>query len=146
MYNSKMSAKVTFAITIFFFALLGVLMVTASPLLNWFFGPMREKVVKTVLITFYVCCPSAIAALSCILKLTKNIFSEQIFVIQNVFCLRLLSWNCAFVALACLVAGWFYIPFLIFSLGAAFMCLILRVLKNVMEKATEIKNENELTI
>ena len=32
------------------------------------------------------------------------------------------------------------------TIGAAFMTLILRVLKNVMTKAVELKEENELTI
>lgn len=60
--------------------------------------------------------------------------------------MRILSWCCAFVALVCFVSGFFYVPFLIFALGAAFMMLILRVLKSVMATAAKIKDENELTI
>lgn len=146
MYTSKTSAKVTFAITVFFCVLLAVLMVFASPILKWFFSSGREETVKTVLITFYICCPAAVVTLVSILKLMRNIISEQVFIDKNVFCMRLLSWCCAFVAAVCFVSGWFYVPFWIFSLGAAFMMLILRVLKNVMAAATKIKNENELTI
>ena len=49
-------------------------------------------------------------------------------------------------ALVCFVSGFFYVPLLIFALGAAFMMLILRVLKSVMATATKLKDENELTI
>lgn len=146
MYTSHNSAKLTRIITYFFAVLLLGLMVFANMLLHWFFGPNREETILKILITFYLCCPAAWCALFCIEKLMKNIIHEDVFVQANVKYMRVLSWCCAFVALACFVAGFFYVPFFIFSLGAAFMMLILRVLKNVMAAATEIKNENELTI
>lgn len=98
------------------------------------------------MLAFYICCPAAWAALVGIIKLLKNIIKEEIFCENNVFLLRLLSWCCAFVCLVCFGFGVRYFPLLIFSAGAGFMMLILRVLKSVMAKATEIKNENELTI
>ncbi len=146
MYTSMTSAKLTRAITCFFFVLLLVLMIFASPILNWFFGFARDNTIKTILVTFYLCCPAAWCALVCIFKLLTNIIHEKVFVVKNVLYMRILSLCCAFVAAACLIAGFFYVPFFIFSLGAAFMMLILRVLKNVMAVATEIKNENELTV
>lgn len=146
MYNSLSSAKLTRFITWFFAALLFVLMVFANALLKWFFGFGRDDTILKILITFYLCCPAAWTALFCIHKLTTNIINEDIFVQKNVSYLRVLSWCCAFVAATCFVAGFFYVPFFIFSLGAAFMTLILRVLKNIMATATKIKNENELTI
>ena len=88
MYTSKTSAKVTFAITVFFCILLAALMIFASPILNWFFGEKREETVKTVLITFYVCCPAAVVALVSILRLMRNIVREQVFTEKNVFCMN----------------------------------------------------------
>ena len=43
-------------------------------------------------------------------------------------------------------SGYFYLPFYIISVAAAFFSLILRVIKNVFRSAIEIKAENELTI
>lgn len=146
MYNSLVSAKLTRIITWVFAGLLLVLMVLADLLLKWFFGPNRADTIIKILITFYTCCPAAWCALYCIHKLLTNIIHENVFIQKNVSYMRILSWCCAFVALACFVAGFFYVPFFIFSLGAAFMMLILRVLKNVMAAATKIKDENELTI
>jgi hypothetical protein len=40
----------------------------------------------------------------------------------------------------------FYIPFLFVAIAAAFVGLMLRVVKNVMQNAVEISEENELTI
>lgn len=146
MYNSQTSAKLTRVITWFFSALLLVLMVFADMLLHWFFGFEREETIKIIIITFYVCCPAAWCALYSIDRLLKNIIHEKIFVSKTVSYLRVLSWCCAFVALVCFISGFLYVPFFIFSLGAAFMMLILRVLKNVLATATKIKEENELTI
>lgn len=146
MYNSLTSAKLTRVITWIFAVLLLLLMVFADLLLNWFFGPGRKETIIEILITFYLCCPAAWCALICIHKLLSNIIHEEVFVQKNVSYMRVLSWCCAFVALVCFIAGFIYVPFFIFALGAAFMMLILRVLKNVMATATKIKDENELTI
>ena len=146
MYTSKTSAKLTRVITWIFAVLLLVLMVLADVLLHWFFGFEREQTIKIILVTFYACCPAAWCALYSIDRLLKNIIRETVFVQKTVSYLRILSWCCAFVALTCFVSGFLYVPFFIFSLGAAFMMLILRVLKNILAAATELKNENELTI
>ena len=146
MYTSVTSAKVTRVITILFCVLLFVLMVFGPKLLTLYFGYLAEALAKKVLWAFYLCCPAAWAALICILKLMTNIIRDDVFQPQTVFLMRLLSWCCACVAVVCLVFGFFWAPLLVFALGAAFMTLILRVLKSVMARATEIKAENELTI
>ena len=146
MYTSVTSAKVTRAITVVFCVLLLGLMLFGPNLLSLYFGYLAAALSKKVLLAFYLCCPAAWAALVSILRLMTNIIREQIFTPQTVFSMRLLSWCCAYVALVCLLFGFFWAPLLVFALGAAFMTLILRVLKSVMQRACEIKAENELTI
>lgn len=143
MYTPLKSAKVTLAITYLFCILLFAMMIFAPPVVRYFFIKRNENIVLT---SFYICTPAAWAALICIIRLMKKIIAGEIFIPQNVFAMRLLSWCCAFVALVCLIAGVFYAPLWAFCLGAAFMTLILRVLKNVLSLAMEMKNENELTI
>ena len=121
-------------------------MIFGPRLLTFYFGYLSAALIKKVLLAFYLCCPAAWASLVSILVLMTNIIREKIFTAQTVFVLRLLSWCCAYVAVVCLVFGFFWAPLLAFSLGAAFLTLILRVLKSVMARATELKNENELTI
>lgn len=147
MYSSLTSVKVTRAITTIYCVMLAAAMVVAPAVLKWYFGVDTMILqIKVALIAFYVCCPAAWVALICVWKVLTSILIGEIFTDRMVFSMRLLSWCCGFVALVCFVAGIWDPAFLIFAVGAAFMMLILRVLKSVMAKATEIKNENELTI
>ena len=146
MYTQLVSAKVTRVLTVLFSVLLLVLMIFGPRLLYSCFAYLSVSLSKKVLLAFYLCCPAAWTALICIWRLMTNIIHENIFTAQTVFSMRLLSWCCGYVAIVCLVFGYFWAPLLAFSLGAAFLTLILRVLKSVMARATELKNENELTI
>ncbi len=159
-YTSQNSTKVTLFISYFFCLLLAALMLFIYPIITWFLGSKRMNEVLLIITAFYVCCPAAIVALRSIISLLHNILKEQIFIPENVRYMRVLSWCCAFVSAVSFIAGlvlilpmtsniltsFIYIAFFIFSFGGLFMMLILRVLKNVMAKATELKNENELTI
>ncbi len=146
MYSSLTSVKVTRIITALYCALLLLFMIFAPGVLKWFFGEGFALQVRTATIAFYTCCPAAWCALICVWRVLTSILKGEIFTQKIVFAMRLLSWCCAFVAVDCFIAAFFAHIFFVFSAGAAFMMLILRVLKNVMAKATEIKNENELTI
>lgn len=147
MNKTEKSTKLTLYITYAFMALLAVMMVLAVDCSRWFFGDiMRETTLCTVIVTFYCCCPAAWAALILIVKILRNILRDMVFTSETVRLLGSLSLCCTAVTLICALAGIFYMPFIIFSLGAAFMTLILIVLKNVMAKATQLKAENELTI
>lgn len=146
MYTSLHSVKVTRAVTAVYCVALLLAMIFASPILHWYYRSGFEVQIKVALIAFYTCCPAAWVALFCVWRVLTSILKGQIFTDKMVFAMRLLSWCCGFVAVDCFIAGFFDPAFFIFSVGAAFMMLILRVLKSVMAKATEIKNENELTI
>ncbi len=144
MYTSEKSTKLTLFITYFFCFLLAFLMVAVIPCISWILGSAQFA---TVCITaFYVCCPAGWCALICIIKLLKNILKDNIFSQESVKLLRILSWCCAWVSAVCFAVMFIFRLFFIFFLGAGLMTLILRVLKNVFQKATEIKKENELTI
>ena len=146
MYTSMTSAKLTRAITVLFCVLLAVLMILFPRLLAFYFGYLALSLQHKVLFAFYLCCPAAWAALVSILLLMTNIIRGDVFTQKTVFIMRLLSWCCAWVTAVCLGFGFFWAPLLVFALGAAFMTLILRVLKSVMARAVELKEENELTI
>ena len=146
MYTSLTSVKVTRVITVLYCILLLLIMIFASPLLRLYYGDGFEKAIKVALTAFYTCCPAAWVSLVYVWRVLTNILKGEIFTDKTVFSMRVLSWCCAFVALDCFIAAFFDAAFIVFSAGAAFMMLILRVLKSVMAKATEIKNENELTI
>lgn len=79
-------------------------------------------------------------------RMICRIGEEQIFSDENVRCLRLISWMCFIVAAICLISTTYYVFYIIFAACAAFMGLLIRVIKNVFVKAGEIKEENDYTI
>lgn len=95
---------------------------------------------------FYPCAVFAYATLYSLIKLLFNIKKGDIFINANVKYLRLISWCCFAVAVITLIGGVFYLPFLFVAVAAAFVGLMLRIVKNVMQNAVEINAENELTI
>ena len=60
--------------------------------------------------------------------------------------LRAVSWYCVWVALICLAGCVCYPPFVFVAIAAAFMALIVRIVKNVFQQAISMKSELDLTI
>ena len=155
MWNSKRSATLSIVVCFAF-----VLVLTAG----LFFGPLAVRtwlcsyrgfepggealsyMIRLFSICFYPSAVFAYITLYSLLRLLFNIKKQEIFIFQNVSYLRRISWCCFAVALITLVGGIFYLPFLFVAIAAAFVGLMLRIVKNVMQNAVEIKAENELTI
>lgn len=95
---------------------------------------------------FYPCALFAYVTLYSLIRLLFNIKHDEIFIKENVQYLRRISWCCFAVAFITGFGGLQYIPFFFVTVAAAFIGLMLRVVKNVMESAIMIKAENELTI
>ncbi len=146
MYTTEKSTKLTLFVTYIFYVLLAWMMIACYPIAQWVIGPGERASTLAAVIAFYSSCPAAWIALFGITKILKNVLKDEVFTHDTVKTLRILSWCCAFVAFVSFIAFFFYKLFIVFSLGAALMMLILRVLKNVMAKAVEIKEENELTV
>jgi len=90
-------------------------------------------------------------ALYGLIRLLLNIRKDKVFVRENVTYLRRISWDCFGVAAVAIVGGFLYhdLPITFFWLMAfiaAAIGLVLRVVKNVMEAAVELKAENDLTV
>ena len=105
-----------------------------------------QKMVTLFSACFYPCAVLAYITLYSLLKMLFNIKKDAIFIPANVSYLRRIAWCCFGVAAITLVGGVFYLPFLFVAVAAGFVGLMLRVVKNVMESAVQIKAENELTI
>ena len=76
----------------------------------------------------------------------RRIEAGAVFVPANVTALRRISWCCAGAAVVCLVAAYIYLPFAFLGVAAAFMALIVRVLKNAFAQAVHMKDELDYTI
>jgi len=94
----------------------------------------------------YVCCIPAMAALVCLHILLGNIKKEKVFIPGNVKLLRTISWCCFAAAFIMVFAVRYYLLLGLTAVAIAFIGLILRVVKNVIEQAVFIKTENDFTI
>ena len=79
-------------------------------------------------------------------RLLKNLQAEQVFTEANTLLLRHISWCCAGAAVVCLLSTIYAWPFVIVAIAAAFMMLIVRIVKNCFEQAIDMKSELDLTI
>ena len=99
-----------------------------------------------IVIAFYLCSVFGWICLYRLWRLLGGLRRGQVFVPENVTHLRGVSWCCAAVALICLGAALCYLPFLFVAAAAAFMALIVRIVKNVFQQAIAMKDELDLTI
>ena len=71
----------------------------------------------------------------------------KVFTAESVGLISGISWGCYLVAgVFCGLAAYFTFVALLVAFVAAFLGLCLRVVKNVIEEATEIKAENDMTV
>lgn len=105
---------------------------------------------ESIFVPFVVCVYLAMIPAGIILfllnKLLSNIRGERVFESDNVRVLRVISY-CCFAISAVSVGMSFFRPLgVTIVLAAAFMGLLLRVLKNVFEQAVVLREENDLTV
>ena len=79
-------------------------------------------------------------------KLLESISIGQVFTEENIRRLRAVSHCCLYASVLCLASCSYYLPFGIVAVAAAFMMLIVRIVKNVFQTAYEMKSELDLTI
>lgn len=148
MWTKSKSMMLTRVAVILFMIVLTVGAILLPLLLQWYIenrGTPEENFLP-MLILGWLCVPPAFAALFCMHKLLKNIRHEQIFTGKNVRLFRILSWCCFLAALPLLFYGFLNMITIFFSAILAFIALLLRVAKNMLETAVELKAENDLTV
>lgn len=96
--------------------------------------------------TVYACALPLGIILWDLFRLVERIGWEEIFTAENIVRLRRISWMCFAVTALCLVSTLYYVLYLIVAACAAFVGLLLRVIKNVFVRAKELKEENDYTI
>jgi len=105
-----------------------------------------SDVVVPMCIILYICEFLAFIVLYSLHVLLGNINKDCVFIEQNTLCLRKISWACMLAGVAFFVLGLWRFIFMLAGFLAVMFGLIMRVLKNVFEKAVEIKSENDFTV
>lgn len=149
MWNDKKSISLSKLCILLFMGLLVVTVVSAPWLTRWFLGFSRAELQGTetfFLVTIYVGAIPAAHLLYSLLRLIRRIESEQVFITENVEGLRRISWSCFAGASISLFSVFYYFPWIFVAVAAAFMGLIVRVVKNVVAKAVELQDEVDYTV
>lgn len=149
MYNKYKSNVISIIATFIFAALI----IAACFLLPFFVKIYLENARQTVAgikPALYICLySSALPSLLIsylLLRLLFNIRKNVVFDRKNVKYVRYISW-CCFAVCAAFFALGFFIPFsFVISFAAAFIGLVVRVAKNLLNEAVDIKEENDLTV
>ena len=155
MWNKEKSVTLSIVVCFVFLAILSMGLFLGPWIVRMWFTVYRgwnsesaaiEKMLILFKSCFYPCAIFAYITLYSLIRLLFNIREHEIFINPNVKYLRRISWCCFAVAFITIIGGVFYVPFSFIAIAAAFIGLMLRVVKNVMQSAVELKTENELTI
>ena len=114
---------------------------------EWYDAISGQEPIRIVLTTvLYLSDILGILALWKLLALLNNIAKQAVFVKENASCVRIISWCCFGVAALWLVLSFWRLLAFFVAFVAAFFGLILRVVKNLLVMAEEIREENDFTI
>ena len=153
MWNIKKSINLSL-IACFVVSVLVVLLMVFLPQLISVYAENRNitellylrNFILNACLTIYPSAVLGLVALYSLIRMLLNIKADEVFIAQNVSYLRTISWCCFAVFGIAALGGIFYVPFFAVSVAAGFVGLILRVVKNVMQTATKMREESELTI
>ncbi|MBP7073173.1 MAG: DUF2975 domain-containing protein [Clostridia bacterium] len=145
MWSGRKSISLSkFCVLVFAVMLIGTVL-SAPWLIRWFRPDLAGKKALFLSTIYSGSIPAAIL-LYCLYRLLRHIELEQVFITTNVEYLRRISWCCFAGSVICFASIPYYFPWCFVAVAAAFMGLIVRVIKNVIAQAVELKNESELTI
>ena len=145
MWSGRKSISLSkFCVLVFAVMLIGTVL-SAPWLIRWFRPDLAGKKALFLSTIYSGSIPAAIL-LYCLYRLLRHIELEQVFITTNVEYLRRISWCCFAGSVICIASIPYYFPWSFVAVAAAFMGLIVRVIKNVIAQAVELKNESELTI
>lgn len=151
-WSEMKSLKLSRLLVVGLFFLLIVILFTAHLIAEWFSiisvgqGIIHGRLDIAVTVMIYICDVFAITAVIALNRLLSNISKDKVFIEQNTLCLRIISWCCVLAGLTFTVFSLWRYEFLFAAFFAMFLGLVMRVLKNVFEKAVELKSENDFTI
>lgn len=133
---------------ILFMLLLAALDIGCYWAVRWFTGlrMMRAQYTIYMMVTIYLCSIFGWILLIKLWRLLQNIRAQIVFDPVNVILLRAVSWCCIGAGIVCLVSCLYYLPFAAVAIAAAFMALIVRIVKNIFQQAIAMQSELDLTI
>ena len=99
-----------------------------------------------VLVLAYALLSVVVLADLLLILLLRRVHRGLVFSRKSTDLVRGISWCCMLLGAVCLGMSRYFRLALVLTFAAVLLGICLRVVKNVLEEATEIKSENELTI
>ena len=146
MWNDRKSLILSKACVILFMAALVLCAIFAPGGFGIVFESVSGSRKPLFLMTVYLGCVPAAALLGLLYSILHRLGTGQVFVGINARCLRYISWCCFAGAIISLASAFYWIAWLTVSIAAAFMGLIVRVVKNIVAKAISLQDEANYTI
>ena len=153
--SSKTSVNLSLIISGVFFAVLAVVgadLPSVVKALLRFSGEITARVQVTstdnaiVLVAAYIILALALLANMLLFTLLLHVKGENVFSAKSVSLIRGISWCSIGVGLIFALLTYYFTLSSVIAFAALFLGLCVRVVKNVIERATEIKDENDLTV
>lgn len=146
-WTSEKSLRLTRALTVTVFVLACAILFLIPIITIWYDDVSGKPPIMPVLtVCFYLCDILAIIALWELNVLLKNISKQELFTDRNTRCVRIISWCCFGVAAVFAGLSFWRLLALLVAIIAGFVGLILRVVKNMLATAAEMREENDYTI
>lgn len=146
-WTSDKSLLLSRVLTVVVLALAAAMLFCIPIMTEWYDAVSGQDPIRLVLnIALYCSDLVGIAAVWMLHKMLGNLAKEKVFVEENVRCFRIISWCCFAVALIWLVLTYWRLLAFFVAFIAAFAGLILRVMKNLLATAVELREENDYTI
>ena len=149
MWNEKKSIFLSRLCVYGFFVLAVVGMGFGLHIIKWLVGFSSTGLQGFEFYLVASCYSSAVFVIITLFNLNtllRNISKSEVFISENISAIRVCSWSCIAVSIICIASGLYYFLFYPIGVIAAFTGLILRIVKNVFERAIALKEENDYTI
>ena len=149
-WNQNRSLVLSQGFILLFALLLAGVDLTAFWLSEWFVAfslpleGLRDR--NLLLATIYIGSLFAWILLYSLWQLLRNMQKSIVFEPINIRYLRWASWACFAAAILCLISTLYYPPLVIIAIAAAFVGLIVRIIKNVFAEAEAMKTELDYTV
>lgn len=105
-----------------------------------------EALRTPTVIFLYIALIPAFTASFALAAFLSNIAKDRLFVRRNVTSMRIIYLSCFAECAIFFAFGFFYILSFVLSFAALFIGVMLRIVMNLLDRAVEIKNENDYTI
>ena len=147
----QLSVTISLVLTAAFFAVLAAAAVFLPSYIREWVIPASSRTIMAgdavlILVSAYLAIAIAMLADVLLFRLLTVVRAGEVFGEKSVALIRGVSWCAILIGIVFLVMVYYFLISFVLSFAAVLVGLCLRVVKNVIEEASEIKSENDLTV